>query len=258
MTDASQPEFTVVVPAYNEEHRLEKTIEEIVGYFQSQRSRFEVIVVDDGSSDNTSRIAMEWTTSHEEIRLIRLPENRGKGYAVRVGVVNALGARVLFTDADAATPIGEIARLESALTDGADLAIGSRAKQDEHVDVVAKWYRRIIGRIFHGLVQLVAIRGLADTQCGFKLFRAHVAQDLFSCARMDRFSFDVEILVTARLRGYRIDEVPVNWTHQPGSRINMIADSLRMARDLFVIRSNVIRGVYAVSRLQPLDSRKVP
>lgn len=253
--NSPRPDVSVIVPALNEEARLRPTLDEIVDYFHRVDRSFEVIVVDDGSTDGTSALVRTLADRAPEIRLIRLPENRGKGFAVRAGMVNALGRRLLFTDADGATPIAELERLEAELDAGADLAVGSRAKPG-HVRVVARWYRRAIGRLFHGLVRALTIRSVVDTQCGFKLFEAPVAQDLFSTMRMAGFAFDVEILLMAEMRGYRIAEVPVNWTHVPGSRVNLATDSLRMAFDLFVIRGNALRGLYASPNVALLDGRE--
>ena len=170
---------------------------------------------------------------------------------MRAGVVNAVGRVVLFADADGATPIREIERLESALNEGADMAVGSRALRAQGVTVRAKIYRHLIGRSFHFLVEMLADPGIKDTQCGFKLFRSSVAQDLFSRMRMNGFSFDVEVLVMARRRGYRVAEVPVNWTHQPGSKVRLTLDSLRMAADLVRIRAHCLTGEYEVPHLAP-------
>jgi len=211
----------------------------------------EIIVVDDGSLDATSVVVERFAADHPEVRLIRLAENRGKGYAVRTGVVNARGKLVLFADADAATPLAEIERLEAALREGADVAIGSRAVQAAGVRVNARVYRRLMGRIFHRLVETLTVRGVHDTQCGFKLFRGPVAQDLFSRMRMSGFSFDVEVLMMAQRRGYRIAEVPVNWTHQPGSKVNLVTDSTLMVRDLFVIRGRYLSGEYNSPHVAP-------
>jgi len=246
-------ELSVVVPAYNEERRLGRTLAEIVGYLRSRRVAFELIVVDDGSRDGTSALTRELAGVHSELRLIRLPENCGKGYAVRTGVVNARGARVLFADADGATPVAELERLEGALAT-ADIAIGSRALAGSGVRVEARWYRRIIGRVFHALVSGLTVSGFRDTQCGFKLFDGAVAHDLFSAMRMGGFSFDVELLLMARRRGYRVAEVAVNWMHQPGSQVRLVRDSLRMGRDLFIIRSNALRGHYDRPRVAPLGA----
>lgn len=245
------PALSIVIPAYNEESRIAPTIREIAGYCRTARRDFELILVDDGSNDRTSAIGRSLSEEIPELRLIRLAANHGKGYAVRTGVINALGSTVLFTDADGSTPISEIERLEAALASGADLAVGSRALRAEGVRVQAKLYRRIIGRTFHRMVEWLADVGVTDTQCGFKIFRAPVAQDLFSRMLMNGFSFDVEVLVMAKRRGYRVAEVPVNWTHQPGSKVRLTRDSLRMALDLFRIRGHWVNGEYDNPHLAP-------
>jgi len=259
------PRLSVVIPAYNEEQRIEPTVRDIVQYGRTHERQLEVIIVDDGSRDGTSRVADRLSDELAEVRLIRLAQNHGKGYAVRSGVVNARGRNILFADADGATPIGELRRLEIAMGNGADIAIGSRAVYDAAVKVDVKWYRRLMGRSFHKLVELLAVRGFQDTQCGFKLFRGPVAHDLFSRMRMTGFSFDVELLVMAQRQGYRVAEVPVNWTHQPGSRVNLAVDSLKMARDLFVIRRHCLTGDYRAPHVatwsgwsQPSPNAEVP
>ena len=236
--------LSIIVPAYNEAERLPATLRAMRAFLDETGRNAEIIVVDDGSTDSTSAVVRDIASADERVSLIRLPQNRGKGYAVRTGVVNAAGAHVLFADADGATPIEEVIRLEARLADGAHAAIGSRGIKDESVTVQAKINRRLAGRIFHQLVRRLTVDGYVDTQCGFKLFTAPVAQELFSRMRMDGFSFDVEVLLMAERKGYRVDEVPVNWTHQPGSKINVVADGLRMAADLFRIRSYALRGLY--------------
>jgi dolichyl-phosphate beta-glucosyltransferase len=245
------PDLSIVVPAFNEEARLGPTLEAYIGYCRRTARRVEMIVVDDGSLDRTSAVVNSFTSSHPEVRLIRLAENQGKGHAVRSGVVNAQGKRILFADADGATPLSELERLEAALDGGADVAIGSRALQDHSVRIKARLYRRVIGRIFHGLVEFLTVPGVKDTQCGFKLFRGPVAHDLFSRMRIRGFSFDVEVLMMAQRRGYAIAEVPVNWTHQPGSKVNLVTDSARMFKDLFVIRGRWLSGQYNSPHLAP-------
>lgn len=237
-------EFSAIFPAYNEESRLAPTLREAAAYFRARSASFELIAVDDGSRDGTSRLVQSLAREIPELRLIRLPANRGKGYAVRAGMLNARGRLVLFADADGSTPMSEIERLEAAIDDGAHAAIGSRAKAATDTQVKAKFYRRLIGRTFHKLVQLLAVSDVLDTQCGFKLFRAEVAHDLFSRMRINGFSFDVEVLLMAQRRAFRVAEVPVNWTHKPGSRVNLVVDSLRMARDLFIIRAYALSGAY--------------
>jgi len=227
------------------------TLRDYLAYCRDSGRVAEIIVVDDGSLDATSVVVERFAADHPEVRLIRLAENRGKGYAVRTGVVNARGKLVLFADADGATPLGEIERLEAALREGADVAIGSRAVQAAGVRVSARVYRRLMGRMFHRLVETLTVRGVHDTQCGFKLFRGTVAQDLFSRTRMRGFSFDVEVLMMAQRRGYRIVEVPVNWTHQPGSKVNLVTDSPLMVRDLFIIRARHLRGEYNTPHVAP-------
>jgi dolichyl-phosphate beta-glucosyltransferase len=248
MATPPPPDLSIVIPAYNEEMRLSCTVHEVVGYCRTHRRCFELIIVDDGSRDATMSVARGLASQFEEIRVIGLPLNRGKGHAVRSGVADAKGRTVLFTDADRSTPIGELERLEAALASGADLAVGSRELPGDGVRARVKLYRRVIGRTFHQLVKLLAQVEVTDTQCGFKLFRASVAHDLFSRGLMDGFSFDVELLVIAKRRGFRIAEVPVNWTHQAGSKISLTRDSLHMAADLFRIRAHWLAGHYDWAR----------
>jgi dolichyl-phosphate beta-glucosyltransferase len=239
-----EPMISVIIPAFNEQDRLEPTLRSIVGYLRSRGVAREVIVVDDGSRDGTSDLAARLSSEFPEVRMIRLARNSGKGCAVRTGVLNAMGTEVLFADADGATPIEEIERLEAALAAGADVAIGSRALYARGVEVRTRFYRKVMGRIFHSLVSMLTVRGIQDTQCGFKLLKAGIAHDLFCRMRMDGFSFDVEVLLMAQRCGYKVAEIPVNWTHQPGSRVNLVTDSLRMAVDLFRIRAHAMRGHY--------------
>jgi dolichyl-phosphate beta-glucosyltransferase len=246
-----RPELSIVIPAFNEEARLGPTLEAYLAYCRQTARRVEVIVVDDGSLDRTSAVVNSCAARHPEVRLIRLAENQGKGQAVRSGVVNAQGRRILFADADGATPLSEVERLEAAIDGGADVAIGSRALHDQSVKVQARLYRRMMGRIFHGLVELLTVPRVKDTQCGFKLFQGPVAHDLFSRMRIRGFSFDVEVLMMAQRRGYSIAEVPVNWTHQPGSKVNLVVDSIRMLRDLFIIRGRYLSGQYNSPHVAP-------
>lgn len=248
--------FSIVIPAWNEESRIEPTLREIVEYCRGRGETWELIVVDDGSMDGTVSRVSALAISIPELRLLRLPVNLGKGFAVRTGVLNARGSRILFADADGSTPIREIERLESELAGGADVAIGSRVGARDDVRVRARFHRRLIGRCFHLLVQLLAVRGFRDTQCGFKLFRAAPAHDLFARMRMNGFSFDVELLLMAVRRGYAVREVPVNWTHRPGSRINLLVDSMRMAVDLFIIRGRLLSGRYDEPGIPAFASRK--
>ena len=257
---APQPEYSVVIPAYNEEDRLEGPLLETLTYLRDRCEGFEILVVDDGSRDRTADVARDLGGDHPEVDLIRLPANRGKGFAVRTGVMNSTGRFVLFADADGSTPIGDVERLRDRIDVGADVAIGSRELGDGDVEVETRAYRKVMGRIFHGLVSLLAVGDFEDTQCGFKLLRGPVARDLFARIRMDGFSFDIELLSLALREGYRVDEVPVNWSHVPGSRVNLLTDSLRMVRDLFIIRSRLARGAYGEPREQrpPTEDSRQP
>jgi dolichyl-phosphate beta-glucosyltransferase len=184
------------------------------------------------------------------IRLMRLTDNRGKGFAVRAGVLESRGELLLVADADGATPIQELERLEAALSSAADVVIASRplGTLDSRCTVVARRHRTILGNLFNWMVQRLGLRGIRDTQCGFKLFRGGVARELFGMATVDGYGFDLEILYVARRRGYRIVEVPVNWSDQPGSKVRVFRDGLQMLHDLLMVRRRDAAGLYS----QPL------
>ena len=237
-------DLSIVIPAFNEGERLPATLRSLLQYLDRDGRYAEVIVVDDGSRDDTSMQVRQFEVADHRVRLIRLPQNRGKGYAVRTGVVNAAGSLVLFADADGATPFEELPRLEAELNRGARVAIGSRGVRSRDTRVRARLYRRVLGRMFHAVVRLFAVHGIVDTQCGFKLFDAAAAHDLFSRMRMSGFSFDVEVLLMAIRSEYKVAEVPVNWTHQPGSKVRVLRDGMLMARDVLRIRANALAGVY--------------
>jgi dolichyl-phosphate beta-glucosyltransferase len=240
----TETDLSIVVPAFNEQARLPAMLDEVVAYLRTRRLEFELLIVDDGSTDRTAALALEVGTRVPEIRVIQLPRNQGKGHAVRTGILQSKGRLVLFADADGSTPMSELERLEQAITKGADIAIGSRALSAEDVQLDVLWYRRTLGLLFRGFVSLVGTRGIGDTQCGFKLFRGPVAHALFTESRIDRFAFDVEVLMLAQREGLRIAEIPVNWAHQPGSRLNLATDSLRMMGDLVRIRGGFLLGKY--------------
>jgi dolichyl-phosphate beta-glucosyltransferase len=227
---------SIVVPAHNERARLPPTLERILAWCRAERPAFEVLVVDDGSTDGTAARVRELAASAPELQVLELGRNRGKGAAVRAGVLAARGERILFCDADLATPIEELARLDAALDRGADVAIGSRALPESDIRVRQHRGRELMGRTFNALVQLVGVRGIRDTQCGFKLFRRAVGQALFADATIERFAFDVEILWLARARGHRIDEVPIAWRHVDESKVSPGRDAARMLVDLARIR----------------------
>jgi dolichyl-phosphate beta-glucosyltransferase len=240
--------LSVVIPAYNEARRLPPYLQSVVAYLDGRGLSHEILVVDDGSSDETATLAEQAGAQHPSIRLIRLGRNRGKGAAVRAGMQATRGDRRLFADADGATPIHEMERLEAAINNGADIAIGSRtlASRDSRYHVQARLHRTLLGGLFNHVVRGLGIRDIHDTQCGFKLFRQSVAQDLFSVARIDGYGFDLELLYIAQQRGCRIAEIPINWADQPGSKVRVLPDGLRMLGEMLMIRRNHARGLYAV------------
>ena len=242
--------LSVIIPAYDEEDRLPATLRETLAFLDASTLSYEVIVVDDGSVDRTAELVAEIAQSAPALRLIRLAENSGKGFAVRSGFINAAGDRLLFMDADGATALEEIVNFVNVMTEtGADIIIGSRVHlPGSHTKVEAKWFRHVAGRIFHQFVKLYGVSGIRDTQCGFKLFTRDAALSIASRMRIDGYSFDVEMLLIAREMGYRIHEVSVNWTHQQDSKVNVVADGARMVADLMRVRRNAMTGVYRFAR----------
>jgi len=238
--------LSVVIPAYNEAGRILPYLSAITKYLEQRSAPSEILVVDDGSTDHTATVVRRFAGETPWVHLVQLQRNTGKGGAVRTGVRAAKGLLVLIADADGATPIAEIERLEAALVHGADLAIGSRylASRNAQYRVEARWHRSFFGNIFNWLIQQLGLRGITDTQCGFKLFRQDVAQELFSIGRIDGYGFDLEILYVARRRGFRISEVPINWADQPGSKVRVFRDGLRMLTDMLRVRRNYSRGCY--------------
>jgi len=242
MGESERIAWSVVIPAYNEQSRLPAYLREVVAFFERRGEPFEVVVVDDGSDDATRDRVRELAAFHDQVRLITHTQNHGKGYAVRAGMTSARGAFRLFADADGATPIRELERLEPALLAGADIVIGSRALRDPAVSVLARPHRMVAGRVFSWLAARLGLRGIADSQCGFKCFRGPVAEDLFRSLRTDGFGFDVELLLLAQRRGYRIAEIAVNWTDQPGSKVKVLTDGPRMLGQILVARAALARG----------------
>ena len=227
--------LSVVIPAFNEVARLERTLRRVIDYCRAHHADFEILVVDDGSTDGTPGLVERVAADEERVRLIALGANRGKGAAVRAGVLAARGREVLFSDADLATPIEELDKLRQRLADGCDIAIGSRAAPGADIRVRQHPVRELMGRTFNLMVRLAALGGIRDTQCGFKLFRRAAALDLFGRARLDGFAFDVEVLWLARGR-YQVAEVPVVWSHVDDSKVSPGGDAARMFVDLLRIR----------------------
>ncbi len=229
---------SLVVPAYNESGRIENCVRSAARWARSRPGGWgwEVILVDDGSADDTvaraRRIAGE---ENLDLRIVSYGQNRGKGAAIRAGVIESSGDPVLVSDTDLSTPLSEWTKLAERLSTH-PIAIGSRALQHDLVRGKQPFYRQFMGRTFNRFVRLLTVRGIGDTQCGFKLFRGDVARELFRDARVDRFAYDVEILYLAQRRGIAIAEVPVVWVNSPESKVQVVRDSLRMLWDLLRIR----------------------
>lgn len=226
----------MIVPAYDEAERILPTLQRLAEYFAGQSYTWTVTVVSDGSRDDTPRLATEFAAQHPGFHVDAYAPNRGKGYAVRRGILRADAEWVLFTDADLATPIEELEKLWRAVDDGTPIAIGSRPLKESKLEVRQPWYREMAGRAFNMAVQLLAVKGVQDTQCGFKLFRIDVARDIFVRSKVDRFGFDFEALVIAEDLGYRIAEVPVVWRHQEGSKVVLLRDGPEMLKQLVKLR----------------------
>jgi dolichyl-phosphate beta-glucosyltransferase len=235
--------LSLVIPAFNEADRLPPFLETVRPYLnEAHGDSYEVIVVDDGSRDRTAELVEEAAHNWPQLRLVRHAENRGKGGAVKTGVLATRGRLVLYADADGAAPISEEATLRSAIAEGADLACGSRlvGPNDQRT---RRWYRRALGRAFAALVQLLVGSPVRDTQCGFKMFRGPVARELFRLCPRDDYLFDIFILLAAKRRGHSITEVGIPWQDIPNSRLHLLRDSLKMAAGLFTLRRQVSRLV---------------
>ena len=211
--------LSVVIPAYNEEERLRKFLPGIVEFLRGKNRPFEIIVANDGSKDSTASVTRELAKTYPMVQLIDLSPNRGKGGAVKAGMLAARGRYVMFTDADQSTPIEEVDPLLAKLEAGYEMAIGSRAVPGAEVEQSQVWYRELAGKLFGVGTRTFCIRGIADTQCGFKAMTREVAQKVFPQVTSNSAIFDIEMLVVATREGYRIAEVPVKWVHDPDTRI---------------------------------------
>ena len=229
--------LSVVVPAYNEQTRLQKTLPEMWTYLQSLGIRYELIIVSDGSMDGTVALVRSYAVNHPNIEVIEYKPNHGKGYAVRKGMLAAKGDIVMFMDADLATPLDEIEKLIPYIINRqADVVIASRACKGAKLVVRQPWYRELGGRTFNLVVQLLAVPGIIDTQCGFKVFTKQASDRIFSVCEEDGFAFDIESLIVARQFGYGIKEIGVKWHHVDGSKVSLIRDALQMLGKLIQMR----------------------
>ena len=231
-----EPSLSIVIPAYNEEAVIKNTLDRAGKYLEGRYPPYEIIVVCDGCKDNTARLAEEAGKANHRIRVLDRKTNMGKGFSVRQGCLEAKGKYIIFTDADLSTPIDEIEKLLKWLEEGYDIAIGSRGLSESDIQIRQPWYRETMGKIFNLFVQAIAIRGISDTQCGFKGFKRDVAKDVFKRQTINGFGFDVELLYIARRLGYSIKEVPVRWLNRQASRVNPLVHPIQMLFDLIKIR----------------------
>jgi glycosyltransferase involved in cell wall biosynthesis len=243
-TDVNPPSLSIVIPAYNEGARIEHALEKVLECVAERGWNAEVLVVDDGSTDNTSSIVRRWMDTHPNLHLIHNEGNRGKGYSVRNGLLQSGGDVVMFTDADLSSPMEEAERLFAALDQGADVAIGSRWLEKQRQTIHQPLYRRFFGRCFNAVTRIVMGLPFKDTQCGFKAFKRSAAQIIFRLQRIERWGFDPEILFIAQKLGYDIREVPVTWGHDERSRMSYLKDGMKMLEEMAVIRANSVAGRY--------------
>ncbi len=234
------PSLALVVPAFNEARRLDQTLPKMLDYLRRHRPGSELLVIDDGSTDETAQLTETIIAQHPEVtaRLVRSPRNRGKGHAVRQGLLATDAPIALFSDADLSTPLAEMPRVLGPIETGEyDVVFGSRALNRKLIGQRQSWQREQGGRVFNGLVRLATGLPFSDTQCGFKAFRMEAARPIIERAEIDGFGFDVELLFLAQKAGLRLLEVPVRWDHNEGSKVHLVHDSLRMLREIMGLRA---------------------
>ena len=239
------PKYSIIIPAYNESARLGRTLDRVLGYISVRHWDAEVVIVDDGSRDGTGDLVRRYAQSHAGVRLLQNPGNRGKGYSVRNGMLNAAGDVLLFSDADLSAPIEESVRLFSAIESGSDIAIGSRWLKPEMQTQRQSLRRQFYGRLFNLALRILLGLNFKDTQCGFKAFTRGAAHQIFPQQRIERWGFDPELLYLAHRSGLRVQEVAVHWAHVGGTRISPLRDGLRMFEEVLRIRWNAMTGKYS-------------
>ena len=243
--------YSIIIPAYNESKRIVPTLNRVLSYIAEQGWDAELIVVNDGSRDDTAKVVSGYVEHNPIVRLLENPGNRGKGYSVRNGMLNARGTILLFSDADLSSPIEEAPKLFEAIEQGADVVIGSRWLRSELQTARQPLHRQLFGRIFNVVLRIFLGLNFKDTQCGFKAFTRQSAQSIFPLQRIERWGFDPELLFLAKKQGFRIAEVPVRWAHDEGGRINPLRDGLRMFLEVLKIRWNSWTGKYSTTNVTP-------
>jgi glycosyltransferase involved in cell wall biosynthesis len=247
--------YSIIIPAYNEQERIGASLEKVIAYVSQQGWSAEIIIIDDGSSDRTPQIAAEFSAKTPMVRLVKNPGNRGKGYSVRAGMMNAFGDIILFTDADLSTPISEAGKLFRSIAGGADVSIGSRWL-DSHLQTGRQpLYRQLVGRMFNLVLWGILRLNYQDTQCGFKAFSRRAALSLASMQQIERWGFDAELLFLARKTGMKVAEIPVEWAHDHRSKIRVFRDGFRMVADLLIVRWYQISGRYSLGRAAALAAK---
>ena len=243
-TLSERPTYSIIIPAYNEGQRITASLDKVLAYIGQQGWNAEVIVVDDGSRDDTPNIVRGYTQRHPAVRMLQNPGNRGKGYSVRHGMLNARGDLLLFSDADLSSPISEASKLFAALAQGAEVAIGSRWLRSELQTERQPFYRQLFGRVFNLHLRLLLGLQFKDTQCGFKAFTSRAAQMLFPQQKIERWGFDPELLFLARKFGLPVREVAVEWAHDNRSKISYLKDGLHMGVETLRVRWYSLTGQY--------------
>jgi len=228
--------ISIVIPAYDESSRILATLALLSDYLSEHFKNHEIIVVNDGSRDDTVGVVLKVQKEKNSLKLISYKINRGKGYAIRKGIGSSKGDVILISDADLSTPIDEVEKLLIEFNNGYDVVIGSRALEGSNIVVRQPWWREFMGKTFNRFVRLTLLKEFMDTQCGFKLFKGDVARAIFKRATIDRFAYDVEVLYLAGRAGYKIKEVPIRWVNSPHSKVKPVKDSMEMLKDLIRIR----------------------
>jgi len=244
MTNNQNLFISIIIPAYNEAKRISNVLNAIEEYFSQRTLPYEVIVVDDGSTDITKEVVQDYQDRLQNLKIIAHSPNKGKGYAVKQGMLAGQGQYFLLTDADNATPFEEIDKLLNWIKQDYPVVIGSRYLSDSNIVIRQSFYRRSLGRLANLIIQLLAVWGIKDTQCGFKCFENNAAREIFKRQTIDGWGFDFEILAIARKLGYQIKEVPVSWQNVGDSRVRPIKSALKTLRELLVIKVNLVRGKY--------------